>query len=62
MNNAEEFEKITTAMNESPMFVSLESFQNFYLGCMTKYLAQIADALNEIKDTIKEKEDESNDR
>lgn len=57
MSNLEEFEKITTAMNESTIALPAEVLQNFYLGCMTKYLAQIADALNEMKDASKEQTD-----
>lgn len=57
MSNIEDFEKITTAMSEAPIALSTEELQSFYLGCMTKYFAQIADSLNEIKDAIKEKED-----
>ena len=53
MSNIEDFEKITTAMSEAPVALSAEALQNFYLGCMTKYLAQIADALNEIKEQEK---------
>ena len=54
MSNLEDFIKITTAMSEAPVSLDTESLQSFYLGCMTKYLAHIADALNEIKDAIKE--------
>ena len=50
MSNLEDFEKITTAMNDAPVSLPSEALQNFYLGCITKYLAQIADALNEIKE------------
>ncbi len=57
MSNLEDFEKITIAMNEAPIALPTEALQNFYLGCMTKYLAQIVDALSEIKDAIKEQED-----
>ena len=61
MSNIEDFEKITTAMNEAPIALPSEALQNFYLGCMTKYFAQIADSLNEIKDAIKEQKDGNND-
>lgn len=57
MSNIEDFEKITTAMSEAPVALSAEALQNFYLGCMTKYFAQIADSLNEIKDAIKGQEE-----
>lgn len=50
MSNLDDFEKITTAMNDAPVSLTAEALQNFYLGCITKYLAQIADALNEIKE------------
>ena len=54
MSNAEEFEKIITVMDESPISLSTEATQNVYLGCMARYLAQTADALNEIRDSLKE--------
>lgn len=50
MSNIEDFEKVTTAMNDAPVSLSSEALQNFYLGCITRYLAQIADALNELKE------------
>lgn len=53
MSNAEDFEKIITVMDESPISLSTEITQNVYLGCMARYLAQMADALNEIRDSLK---------
>lgn len=50
MSNVEDFEKIVKAMDESPIFLTAEAMQNVYLGYITKYLAQIADALNEMKE------------
>ena len=52
MSNLEDFEKITTAMNDAPIVLNDVQLQNFYLGCITKYLAQIADELNEIKENV----------
>ncbi len=52
MSNVEDFERIVKAMEESPVSLSTEVSQNVYLGCMTNYLAQIADALNEIRKIV----------
>lgn len=57
MSNLEEFMKVVTTINESPIPLPPEALRNVYLGCMAKCVAQMADSLNEIKDAIKEKED-----
>ena len=57
MNNLEDFEKISTALSNGSIVLDDIQLQNFYLGCMTRYLAQIADALNEIKEQTDENDD-----
>lgn len=52
MSNVEDFEKIITDMDNAPVSIPSEALQNVYLGCISRYLAEIADALNEIKDKI----------
>lgn len=50
MSNIEDFEKLITAMDKAPVPMPSEALQNVYLGCIARYLAEIADVLNEIKD------------
>ena len=50
MSNLEEFVKITTAIKDAPIPLNEVQLQNIYLGFIAQYLAQIADALNEIKE------------
>lgn len=57
MSNLEDFEKIITTINQSPIALSSEELQSVYLGCMARYFAHMADSLNGIKDAIKAEED-----
>ena len=53
MSNLEDFDEITKAINENSPFSSTDQLIAFYLGCMARHLAQIADTLNEIKEVEK---------
>lgn len=50
MSNIEDFENMITSMDKAPVSMPSEVLQNVYLGCIARYLAEIADALNEIKE------------
>lgn len=54
MSNFEEFSQITKAIEDNPIFISKDKLDNLYIGCIAGYLAQIADALNEIKEKTNE--------
>lgn len=52
MSNLKELEEVTAELNNGSHFSSIEQLTSFYIGCMTKYLAQTADDLNVIKEAL----------
>ena len=46
MSNLKDLEDVTAALTNGSHFSSVDQLTSFYIGCMTKYLAQIADDID----------------
>jgi hypothetical protein len=49
-SNFEDFKKLTAVIDKTPIALNSTELQVIYLSFIAKYLAQIADALNGIKE------------